>query len=131
MSQEQDGNPESRDEGGGELRYHHSFTDEELDMMLYEWDNMADPVTEYHYMKKEWETPDALIGGKGSKESLPPKPKKENKPLPDLRKDAKDTGTRTVVDLNKDAPKDEVPVFLNIDTAGTAVVVEFYTPWCP
>ena len=32
----------------------HVFTEEELGNMLYFWDEAAEPVHEYHYMKPEW-----------------------------------------------------------------------------
>jgi hypothetical protein len=109
-------------------RYHHEFTKEELEQLMYQWDERADPVHEYHYMKLEWQTEDAIIGEK-KKDWKPPKALKPKKNLDpnELKKGAKDTGERTEVDLNKDAPEDEELVFLNLDTNAAVHVVEFYS----
>jgi predicted adenine nucleotide alpha hydrolase (AANH) superfamily ATPase len=32
----------------------HEFTQNELNKMLYFWDDNTEPVQEYHYMKLEW-----------------------------------------------------------------------------
>mmetsp|Transcript_23898 Transcript_23898/g.55751 ORF Transcript_23898/g.55751 Transcript_23898/m.55751 type:complete len:144 (+) Transcript_23898:2-433(+) len=93
----------------------HEFTEAEYSMMMYEKDEGAFPVIEYHYMKDEWKH--------GA-------PSKKKSALPDLRKYAKDSGRKTLVDLNKLAPEDEKPVPLLLDTSGRAIVVEFYAPWC-
>jgi hypothetical protein len=90
----------------------HEFTQNELNKMLYFWDDTTEPVQEYHYMKLEW---------------LHSKEPEEN----DLQKNAHDNGHRTIVDLYKDVPKGEEPVFLDLDTQDSAHVVEFYAPWCP
>ena len=77
-----------------EIQYHHNFNEEELDMMLFQWDEDAAPVIEYHYMKQEWKTPEmAIINGQKPTKTLAPKKAKP-------RVETRDTGNRTVVDLN-------------------------------
>ena len=46
------------------------------------------------------------------------------------RGESRDTGYRTVVDLNKEAPFDEEPIALELNTLTAVHVVEFYQPWC-
>jgi thiol-disulfide isomerase/thioredoxin len=105
------------------VEYHHNFNDEELEMMLFQWDELAFPVKEYNYMKDEWKTPEmAIINGK--------KPTKTFAPKGIARSEYHDTGYRTFVDLNKEAPKDEEPVTLELRTWEAVHVVEFYQPWC-
>lgn len=107
-----------------EIQYHHNFNDEELDMMLFQWDEAAAPVVEYHYMKQEWKTPEmAIVNGQKPTKTFPPK--KVNP-----RGQTRDTGYRTVVDLNKEAPFDEEPIPLDLNTWNAVHVVEFYQPWC-
>jgi thiol-disulfide isomerase/thioredoxin len=118
------------DDDNANTRYHHDFSEEELDMMLFQWDEAAEPVREYHYMKPEWQTPDAVVSGATAKQkkktsSVPPK-----RDMPDLRERARDAGDRSIVDLNRDAPPDEEPVPLNLDTGSAVHVVDFYQPWC-
>lgn len=45
--------PVDRENEGVQL-YHHQFTEHELNQMLYYWDEEADPVVEYHYLKRAW-----------------------------------------------------------------------------
>jgi hypothetical protein len=119
---------EGKEETEETTRYHHVFTKEELEQLMYHWDENADPVKEYHYMKLEWQTEDAIIGEK-KKDWKPPKAMKSKKNLDqsEFKKGAKDTGERTEVDLNKDAPEDEELVFLDLDTNAAVHVVEFYS----
>ena len=99
-------------------------------MMLFQWDETADPVMEYHYMKKEWKTPEAAISANGEKptKTLAPATAKEQQHL--RGGEDRDTGYRTVVDLNKEAPPDEEPIPLHLNTQSAVHVVEFYQPWC-
>ena len=108
-----------------ETRYHHDFTEDELEMMLYQWDAEAMPVKEYHYMKPEWQTADAVISGKAPTETVPPRP------VVDIEEDAEDNGHKTIVDLDKNAPPDEKLVYFDLDTQESVILMEFYAPQCP
>jgi thiol-disulfide isomerase/thioredoxin len=50
MSELDDGNGENEES----QQYHHQFTEQELNQMLYYWDEEAAPVVEYHYLKRSW-----------------------------------------------------------------------------
>jgi thiol-disulfide isomerase/thioredoxin len=102
-------------------KYKHAFSDEELDKLMYLWDDKASSVVhEYLYMKKSWRH-----GAEGS-QSL------DNKEGHDLKQGAIDTGDRTEVDLTKkDNSEDEEIAYLELDTEESVHVVEFYAPWCP
>lgn len=107
-----------------EIEYHHNFNEDELNMMLFQWDESAAPVKEYHYMKEEWKTPEmAIVNGRKPTLTLPPKKEK-------TQSEGRDTGYRTVLDLNKEAPIDEEPMPLLLNTRTAVQVVEFYQPWC-
>ena len=108
------------------VRYHHEFTKEELEQMMYQWDEGVDPVKEYHYMKTIWQTEGAIIGKK-PKDWMPPKQVEHNNSTAnDLKQGAKDSKERTEVDLNKDAPADEELVVLDLDTYTAVHIIEFY-----
>jgi len=113
------------------IRYHHDFNKDELAQMLYQWDDKADPVKEYHYMKAEWQTEEAIIGKK-PKGWVAPKvvEHKKNMTTGVLKVGAKDTSDRTMVDLSNGAPGDEELIYLDLDTNAGVHVVEFYAPWC-
>jgi thiol-disulfide isomerase/thioredoxin len=126
----------SEEEEVEERRYHHDFTESELEQLMYQTDENADPVVEYHYMKKIWQTDNALIGGNNEEKNKKTEEEKDSINRnnidndDDMQERAIDTGHRTVVDLSKNAEHED-PVFLDLDTSTTAHVVEFYAPWCP
>ena len=137
--------------------YHHDFTDDELDEMLYLWDhNATSIVNEYLYMLQRWKKhppppqPPRTVPS-SSLSSIPPpdnvvelddrsKNDKQN-----LRKSYNneedgriDTGKRTKVDHfatnGEDVNLQEEPEFVYLDELDTdhcSHVVEFYSPTCP
>ena len=86
------------------------FTDEELDSMLYEWDEGVYPVREYHV-----------------KASVQP-PKQPQPPAADANDGAKSDGQGGDEEEGEEYDK----VYLDdFNTEEEAYVIEFYQPWCP
>lgn len=102
------------DQQGG--KDHHNFTDEELDKVLYLWDERASfAVYEYLYMKTEWRLSNGIESQEESRSA--------NKESNLKRAESKDTGV--------DSSGEKTVVYLDLNTETTVHVVEFYAPWCP
>ena len=111
-------NGENDEGGGGEanggqsaahqeaLPKHEKFTDEELDSMLYEWDEGVYPVREYHVKAA----------------AQPPKQRHANDEAKPAKGDEEDK--------EDEEGYDEV-YFDDFNTEEEAYVIEFYQPWCP
>ena len=88
------------------LPKHKKFTDEELDSMLYEWDEGVYPVREYHVKAA----------------AQPPKQRHANDEAKPAKGDEEDK--------EDEEGYDEV-YFDDFNTKEEAYVIEFYQPWCP
>ena len=80
------------------------FTKEELDSMLYEWDEGVYPIQEYHVTNQETLLPKAAA----------------------VANDRADPGSNSNEDV-----EDEMKVYLDFNTDDEAHVIMFYQPWCP
>ena len=100
--------------------YSHEFSDEELDQLMYLWDEKASSVVhEYLYMKESWRQDKS-------------KKKERDTTTSTIKKEAIDTGDRTEVDLTRNDDDSEEGggiAYLDLDTETSAHVVEFYAPW--
>lgn len=94
-------------EGAQALSEHVKFTDEELDSMLYEWDEGVFPVREYHVKAA----------------AQPPVPRQGHANGKAKKGDEADEG-------DEDEGYDEVYLD-DFNTEEEAYVIEFYQPWCP
>jgi len=90
---------------------HSRFTKEELDSMLYEWDEGTYPIQEYHVKDSGQQPPKAAAA-------------KDN--ASDAASSKNSTGSSS-----SDGEEDEVKVYLDFSTDEEAYVVMFYQPWCP
>lgn len=88
---------------------HSRFTREELDSMLYEWDEGTYPIQEYHVQVLEQQPPKAAAADGN----------------------AYDTAKNSTGSTPSDSEEDEIKVYLNFSTDEEAHVVMFYQPWCP
>eukprot|EP00934_Nitzschia_sp_Nitz4_P007692 Nitzschia sp. Nitz4//scaffold62_size106224//75924//77663//NITZ4_004364-RA/size106224-processed-gene-0.36-mRNA-1//1//CDS//3329555880//7682//frame0 len=97
----------------------HKFSDEELDKMLYLWDQEASlGVHEYLYMKPSW------VEGSEGRTSNGNSTSTADKVI--------DTAGNASVGVNNNTSADDnLLVFLDLDTTKSVHIVEFYAPWCP